>query len=338
MIYPSVSSRTGDPQDDLSEQRYGDGSTAGGSAPTVAIYVDRPHVRQQVREDAVMTGYRVVASGSFEDFARASRASRAGVVLIDCPAPGAAGLAALARQDAVSSASRAQLIVATTFAGIEDVFGCLDQSRAQLLVDASPADLGLALARALALADQGGVRELADDDRRQLLHLAEQISRLAARLDRYGAGREGGDPDEAPGDRLAAPALPFRGAGGDESGMLRVSLPPPALLRRIIRQRQQRSIYFGDDLFGDPAWDMLLDLTAARGEGKRVSVTSLCIASGVPATTALRWIGQMTHLGLLQRVEDSTDRRRAFIDLTDRATDTVARYFAALGKAAGTLI
>ena len=82
MIYPSVSSRTGDPQDDLSEQRYGDGSTAGGSAPTVAIYVDRPHVRQQVREDAVMTGYRVVASGSFEDFARASRASRAGVVLI----------------------------------------------------------------------------------------------------------------------------------------------------------------------------------------------------------------------------------------------------------------
>ena len=83
---------------------------------------------------------------------------------------------------------------------------------------------------------------------------------------------------------------------------------------------------------------MLLDLTAARGEGKRVSVTSLCIASGVPATTALRWIGQMTHLGLLQRVEDSTDRRRAFIDLTDRATDAVARYFAALGKAAGTLI
>ena len=42
---------------------------------------------------------------------------------------------------------------------------------------------------------------------------------------------------------------------------------------------------------------MLLDLTAARAEHTRVSVTSLCIASGVPPTTALRWIGQMSDAG-----------------------------------------
>jgi hypothetical protein len=38
----------------------------------------------------------------------------------------------------------------------------------------------------------------------------------------------------------------------------------------------------------------------------------------VPPTTALRWIGQMTEAGLLERVEDETDRRRAFIALTDK--------------------
>ena len=83
---------------------------------------------------------------------------------------------------------------------------------------------------------------------------------------------------------------------------------------------------------------MLLDLTAARSEHARVSVTSLCIASGVPPTTALRWIGQMTDAGLFERVEDDTDRRRAFIALTDRAADAMARYFAEIGGGAVQLV
>lgn len=118
----------------------------------------------------------------------------------------------------------------------------------------------------------------------------------------------------------------------------RPSLPDPRLVRRIIRQRQLRARFFDDDLFADPAWEMLLDLTAARAEHIRVSVTSLCIASGVPPTTALRWIGQMSDAGLLQRVEDETDRRRVFITLSDRAADAMARYFQTLGKSAAGLI
>ena len=115
-------------------------------------------------------------------------------------------------------------------------------------------------------------------------------------------------------------------------------LPDPKLVRRIIRQRQMRARFLDGDLFADPAWDMLLDLTAARAEQTRVSVTSLCIASGVPPTTALRWIGQMTEAGLLQRVEDDTDRRRAFITLTDKAVEAMSRYFAELGGEAARLI
>ena len=90
--------------------------------------------------------------------------------------------------------------------------------------------------------------------------------------------------------------------------------------------------FFEPSLFADPAWDILLDLTAARAEGRRVSVTSLCIASGVPPTTALRWIGQMVDQGLLQREEDRIDRRRAFIALSDTGVEAMARYFDAAGS------
>ncbi len=115
-------------------------------------------------------------------------------------------------------------------------------------------------------------------------------------------------------------------------------MPDPRLIRRIIRQRQLRKRFFDADLFADPAWDMLLDLTAARAEHIRVSVTSLCIASAVPPTTALRWIGQLTDAGLFQRVEDEADRRRVFIALTDSAADAMARYFAELGSNAVRLV
>ena len=65
------------------------------------------------------------------------------------------------------------------------------------------------------------------------------------------------------------------------------------------------------DSLGKQRWKVVRGgITAARAEHKRVSVTSLCIASGVPPTTALRWIAQMSEAGLLERVEDEADRRR----------------------------
>lgn len=39
----------------------------------------------------------------------------------------------------------------------------------------------------------------------------------------------------------------------------------------------------------------------------------------------------MTHAGLFERVEDKSDRRRAFIALTEKAADGMARFFAAIG-------
>ena len=114
--------------------------------------------------------------------------------------------------------------------------------------------------------------------------------------------------------------------------------PSAAQVRALIRARQARSQYFPVDLFADPAWDMLLDLVAARLEGRVVSVSSLCIASAVPATTALRWIKTMTDAGLLERKPDSSDGRRIFIDLTDRAATAMEAYLARAAAMPGGLM
>lgn len=103
-------------------------------------------------------------------------------------------------------------------------------------------------------------------------------------------------------------------------------------VRKAIRARRLRSRPFPDVLFEDPAWDMLLDLYAAHLERAQVSVSSLCIASAVPPSTALRWISKMTEDGLFVREPDPFDRRRAFMALSEAALDRMNRYFATLAQ------
>jgi hypothetical protein len=98
-------------------------------------------------------------------------------------------------------------------------------------------------------------------------------------------------------------------------------------LRSLLKARRVRSEYFPTGLFSDPAWDMLLDLMAAKLEGHEVTVSSLCIAAAVPPTTALRWIKSMTEQGILVRTGDKHDGRRAYISLSSHAAEAVQNYW-----------
>jgi DNA-binding MarR family transcriptional regulator len=100
----------------------------------------------------------------------------------------------------------------------------------------------------------------------------------------------------------------------------------------VIRARRLRARFFDEELFADPAWDMLLDLLQAEIAQHRVPVSSLCIAAAVPATTALRWIKTMTDNGLFQRRADPHDGRRVFIELSPGASLAMRRYFAEIGS------
>ncbi|MCK9541909.1 MAG: winged helix DNA-binding protein [Novosphingobium sp.] len=330
---------------------------AAGMPLSLSIFADRDHVRAMMRDDAEAAGFRVADTGGIAVLLEGEARALGEVVLVDCPVADGAMLAALARLDLRASTCGAHLVVSTSMAALDDVFACMDQSGPQILVEPSRAERVLALGRVLARIPNLRVRELSEEDRLMLLRLTEQVGEIAQRLDHLEGGVGALSPSRSFGrpagafsfesSNLESPRPGFRGAdggGGDRASdrasdrLVRATRPPlpdPRLVRRIIRQRQLRARFFDGDLFADPAWDMLLDLTAARAEHTRVSVTSLCIASGVPPTTALRWIGQMTDAGLFQRVEDETDKRRAFIALTDKAADLMARYFVELrGQAA----
>ncbi|MFB0610866.1 winged helix DNA-binding protein [Aurantiacibacter poecillastricola] len=311
---------------------------AAGLPLAVSIFADGEDVREELRADVQAAGLATRESGSLEGLLNGEPRALGDLVLVDCPQPDMSSMAALARLDSRVAHSGARLIVSTSRDGLEDVFGTCAEGAPHILVDARRADRILALGRMLAECSTMRLRELSEDDRLTLLRLTEQVGQIAQRLDSMG-----GDAGER-GQRSAAAAFSFdklldETVAGETAPKrkARPPLPDAALVRQIIRQRRIRARFFDENLFADPAWDMLLDLTAARVEHARVSVTSLCLASGVPPTTALRWIGQMTEAGLFERVEDDTDRRRAFVRLSDAAADGMARYFAELGQDAKVL-
>ncbi len=139
-------------------------------------------------------------------------------------------------------------------------------------------------------------------------------------------------------DDLLAIAARLKGAA-DSAPPAEAAPPPPvlprshlALARKAYALRRKRASIFGNpDLFGEPAWDILLDLYIAQGEGKPVSVSSACIGSAAPPTTGLRWLGVLADEGLVVRENDPADHRRVLVRLTAAGQAAMDRFFEAVG-------
>ena len=98
-------------------------------------------------------------------------------------------------------------------------------------------------------------------------------------------------------------------------------------IRSAIQARARRRRHFNPNLFADPAWDMLLELYAASLTQRRLTVSKLAERSGVPMTTALRWIGTLEKEGLIERSYDRLDGRRVFLALSPKGSSAMAAYF-----------
>lgn len=85
----------------------------------------------------------------------------------------------------------------------------------------------------------------------------------------------------------------------------------------ILDVRKRRETVLGDDLFGEPAWDLMLDLFVQHVERQKTSSTSAAIAARVPPTTALRYLNSLVRKGLVMRHVSDHDLRVQYVALSD---------------------
>lgn len=268
-----------------------------------------------------LAGGRVVGQVTPEEAdARIARQITLGLVLFDTTGIAPPLVADTAQMLARRSSEHDYRIVALLDRDMIDaVASALLGTGATLLCDATDADRHAALLQTLPPPGDRLHDATREREAERLRLLNEEVARLAEVLSQLAAEpASSGVSDQRPGYRADLTLDPD---------------PSARMVRATIRARRLRDQHFTSELFADPAWDMLLDLYAARLEGRRVSVSSLCIAAAVPPTTALRWIGTMHDADLFEREPDPTDRRRAHIRLTDRAAGAMRGYFAATARA-----
>lgn len=109
-----------------------------------------------------------------------------------------------------------------------------------------------------------------------------------------------------------------------------------ALAAKIYRMRRDRSQLFPIDLFGEPAWDVLLLLYGIEHRSEHLSVSAVCASAGAPPTTTLRWIEKLEQERLLIREPHPSDRRITLVRMSGRCQQLMDRYFdRALGSQIG---
>jgi hypothetical protein len=293
------------------------------------------------------TGFRVLAALAPDVAAdRLARIVAVDLVLVRADAALAEDHRLLTALDARTAGHDSRIVALGTVATLDGLYAALPSDGTEILCDAAPLELAatlMALRAREARAERATLQDInGENDSARLRDLSVEVRRLAAMIERIGQTGLALDEERDANDPFRARALWDRNEGyAGETLMIEAddwtqarppaAIPPVRLgeIRQLLRNRRRRDQFLPGDIFADPAWDMLLDLMAARIEGKRVSVSSLCIAAAVPPTTALRWIKLLTQRGLFVREEDQYDRRRVFIALSDSAAASLGQWFAA---------
>jgi hypothetical protein len=229
------------------------------------------------------------AKGSFDD-------TGVRLILLDARHAAETALAPLLAAIAAWDGTERPALVALFTASQLDLAAPLLAVRgAQSLCDPSPSEL----LTALVLACAGGEGRLQvslnditrDSEATRLRRLNEEVARIADALARLTRGALAEEDEIERRGGVREPDMAYR---GPDAPAVEID---PAEIRAVIRARRLRNQFFADELFADPAWDMLLDLFAAGLEKRRVSVSSLCIAAAVPPTTACAGSARCTMRG-----------------------------------------
>ena len=72
----------------------------------------------------------------------------------------------------------------------------------------------------------------------------------------------------------------------------------------------------GNGLFADSCWNMCLDIYICGLKDERVTVSAIAHSSGIPMTTAMRYINVMVEQGLIEKTPNPADHRMVFVSVS----------------------
>lgn len=103
--------------------------------------------------------------------------------------------------------------------------------------------------------------------------------------------------------------------------------------RKAYRDRQSRSAFVGSrEIFGEPAWDMLLDLFIKQTEEEEITCKCANLSDEAPLSTEVRWLKVLEQHGLISCQPDPDDGARSLIHLTPVGYEGMLRYLESIAR------
>ena len=274
----------------------------------ILIVDDDPDCREEYAEIAATMGYACLTADNTASALQAIAGnSQIGLVITDLQMPGLDGIAFLDELDARFGAVRPLVtIVATGHGTIGLAAQAMRSNAADFLTKPLTCDELIGALR------RGSARLNRSANQFRLAEFAED---------------QGSDPGESAGfDILSSDAdIPVE-AGQAEDETLHVL----RVIQSIIKSHELRERFIDANLLSDATWNILLELTAAKLEGKSVPINNACIAAKVSPTTGLRHIKVLLDSGLVRQWKDPHDRRRTLLELEDHALAVMRGYITAI--------
>lgn len=102
------------------------------------------------------------------------------------------------------------------------------------------------------------------------------------------------------------------------------------ILGRVIGARHSRDRLFGEELFADPAWDILLELSHAHLQRRTVTITHLLKHISASESTLLRWLEKLEQEGWMRRLTDTPGP--APLELSPKGVAAMQKWISALAR------
>ena len=95
-------------------------------------------------------------------------------------------------------------------------------------------------------------------------------------------------------------------------------------------RRQERTREFSRILFGEPAWEMVLELYIRETAGVSTTTAQLKVGLEMCAAVVARWLLVLEQEGLVGRLAHPLHAGTEFVELTDRSREALERYLASI--------